>query len=152
MPDANVKIILIEQYKLYVEMMDRVTARRGQSNQFYLSIITALLGVIIVFSDENSNIMHADFLFLLASVIGIILCLSWLYNIDSYRQLNKIKFRVIEEIEEDLEFHCYKREWEIEKKEPIKYRRISSVERIIPIIMGGVHFILSVYMLYRLIW
>ena len=29
---------LIEQYKLYVEMADRVSARRAQTNRFYISL------------------------------------------------------------------------------------------------------------------
>lgn len=34
---------VLEQYKLAVEMADRVSARRGNANLFYLSVQTTLL-------------------------------------------------------------------------------------------------------------
>lgn len=33
--------LLIEQYKLYVEMADRISARRAETNKFYISLLTA---------------------------------------------------------------------------------------------------------------
>ena len=39
---------LLEQYKLYVEMADRVSQRRDQSNRFYVTIISALVALLVV--------------------------------------------------------------------------------------------------------
>ena len=39
---------LFEQYKLYVEMADRVSARRMLSNSFFVSVHTALITAFVV--------------------------------------------------------------------------------------------------------
>ena len=39
---------LLEQYKLYVEMADRVSQRRDQSNRFYVTIVSALAAIVVV--------------------------------------------------------------------------------------------------------
>jgi hypothetical protein len=136
---------LVEQYKLYVEMMDRVTARRGHANQFYLSLLSALLGILTLFADAQKNLAYPKTLFLLLSVLGLILCISWWVTIHSYKQLNYLKFKVIHEMEEKLPFPCYKREWEIEDGKTVKYRRLSKVEKFIPILSGVIYLVLVVY-------
>jgi len=35
--------LLMEQYKLYVEMMDKASERRNQANSFFLTMNTALI-------------------------------------------------------------------------------------------------------------
>ena len=42
----NYKAHLLEQYKLYVEMADRISARRQTANSFFLSINTAIIALI----------------------------------------------------------------------------------------------------------
>lgn len=137
---------LLEQYKLYIEMMDRVTARRGQANQFYLSLLSALLGVLTLFADSQKNLAYSKTLFLLLSLLGLILCISWWITIHSYKQLNYLKFKVIYEMEEELPFPCYQREWEIEKSDQtVNYQRLSKVEKLIPILLGIIYTILLLY-------
>ncbi len=136
---------LLEQYKIYIEMMDRVTARRGNTNQFYLSLLSALLGILTLFADSKKNLAYPETLFLLLSLLGLILCISWWINIHSYKQLNYLKFKVIYEMEEKLPFPCYKREWEIESNENSKYRRLSKIEKFIPVLFGAVYIILVIY-------
>jgi hypothetical protein len=133
---------LLEQYKLYVEMMDRVTARRGQANQFYLSLLSAILGISTLFADSQKNIAYPKTSFLLISILGLILCISWWVTIHSYKQLNYLKFKVIHEMEKNLPFPCYKREWEIEDGKTVKYRRLSKIEKFIPILLGVIYSIL----------
>ncbi len=143
--NQNFQEHLLEQYKLYIEMMDRVTARRGNANQFYLSLLSALLGILTLFTDSQKNLIYPKTLFLLLSILGFILCISWLITIDSYKQLNSLKFKVIHEMEEELPFPCYKREWDIERGKSLNYRRLSKLEKVIPILIGIIYFILVVY-------
>ena len=35
---------LLEQYKLFIEMADRVSQRRDQSNRFYVTFVSAIAG------------------------------------------------------------------------------------------------------------
>lgn len=39
---------LLEQYKLYVEMTDRVSQRREQSNRFYVTLVAAIVALLIL--------------------------------------------------------------------------------------------------------
>jgi hypothetical protein len=139
-----------EQYKLYIEMMDRVTARRGQTNQFYLSLISASLGLLVLFSDPQKVIAYPTILFFLLSLLGLLLCASWWFNINSYKQLNYLKFKVIFEMEKQLPFACYTREWEIEKEVSDRYRRLTKLEKYIPICFGFLYLLLIVYAILKL--
>ncbi len=38
--DKNYRTAILEQYKLYVEMADRVSSRRGLTNTFFLTLNT----------------------------------------------------------------------------------------------------------------
>ena len=44
----NYQAHLPEQYKLYVEMADRVSQRRDQSNRFYVTLVSALVALLVV--------------------------------------------------------------------------------------------------------
>ena len=124
---------LMEQYKLCVEMADRVSARRGQANSFYISLLSALLALLaLIFDNELFTGAASVFLFFTA-LIGLALCLAWYINIQSYRQLNGLKFKVIHEIEASLPCPCYKREWDLLKEQrgeqKKRYLRLTIVEK-----------------------
>ena len=42
------KVLLLEQYKLYVEMTDRISQRRMNANTFFISVNTLLLTIITI--------------------------------------------------------------------------------------------------------
>ncbi len=128
---------VLEIYKIYIEMMDRITARRIETNKFYVSIITALLVIVPIMISQDFLIHIKRILFFLYGLIGLSLCFIWFVNIRSYKDLNRLKFHVIHEIEEYLDFSCYKREWEILNKGiGFKYQRISRIELYIPLLFS----------------
>lgn len=140
---------LIEQYKIYVEMADRVSSRRVHVAQFYVSLLSGLLVLLtlMVSSDSFGNILNI--VFVVVAVSGIALCSIWSINIRSYRQLNKGKFKVIHEIEKQLPFPCYTREWEIlGEKKAGKYLRLTQVEQYVPFVLSVPFLLLLVYSLY----
>lgn len=138
-PEADpTTILLLEQYKLYVEMADRNSERRGQTNKFYITILTGLLALT---SWAASNTVLCDvvnILLLLIAVLGLVLCGIWFLNINSYKQMNKAKFIVIHEMEKHLPFSCYDIEWEIlEHGEDRKiYFPYTEIERYIPLVLA----------------
>lgn len=138
---------LLDQYKLYVEMMDKVTERRGQTNTFYISLLSGLLALVSLFADKDNNLFsgNQDILLLVLGILGISLCFVWFININSYKQLNSLKFRVINEIESHLPFPCYYREWEILTENKNSYKRLSSVEKYVPLIFSIPYFCLIIY-------
>lgn len=121
-----------EQYKLYVELMDRVSERRLKVNQFYLSLISALLIGVLVFHDKSD--ISFKIIFTFASLLITVICLVWISNIKSYKQLNTGKFKVIMEMEKKLPYPCFSREWEfLDNGENRKvYWELSDIERFLP--------------------
>lgn len=147
---------LLEQYKLYVEMMDRSTARRNQMNSFYISILSGLLGLIAIATNKDiakfQNTQFQIIAFLAVAILGVLLCGVWYKNIQSYKQLNSGKFKVIIEIEKQLPFSCYDREWELIKKDKRyqDYLTQTNVEKILPLLLAIPYIGLLIYSLMNL--
>lgn len=77
---------LLEQYKLYVELADRVSQRRGTANAFFLSV-NSLAAVVVGTLWADPPEASAWFLiFPLIILEGV--CVSWFWIARSYRQLN----------------------------------------------------------------
>lgn len=99
--DEKYHAAVMEQSKLYVEMTDRVSNRRGLANTFFLTLHSAVLTVVAVFwKDRPAGVSPWDLLPVLALVLG--LCLAWFWLVRSYRQLNSGKFAVIGALEQRL--------------------------------------------------
>jgi len=147
---------LLEQYKLYVEMADRISERRMQTNKFYISLLSGLLALLSILVSVGK--LNQTLIFVIVSLLGIALCILWHINIRSYRQLNSGKFKVIHEMEQFLPFPCYDREWEVlgEGKEKTKYLQLTRVEKYIPVILAIPYIFVFLYtlasLLIPLIW
>jgi hypothetical protein len=91
---------ILEQYKVYVEMADRISARRALANAFFLTLNTAALTTIGVFWKDRP---HASIVYLVPPLILLLaLCLAWFWLVRSYRQLNSGKYAVVGALEERL--------------------------------------------------
>ena len=138
---------LLEQYKLYVQMADNISERRAKTNQFYISLLSAILVLVAIFVEKTILEHLENAVFFAVGVLGIFLCVLWYVNILSYRQLNSGKFKVIHELEGHLPFPCYGREWEKlgRGKESKKYFRLTRVEAYIPLALGMPYAVLLIY-------
>jgi hypothetical protein len=128
---------LLEQYKMFVDMADKNSERRSNSNSFYLSLISALIAIIGILSQIEKPISSIYFWWVaLVSVSGIIFCILWKTNINCYRQLGTAKFNVINEIEKKLPVVAFAKEWEClcDAKSKSKYEELTLVERWIPVV------------------
>lgn len=105
----NYKAHLLEQYKLYVEMADRISSRRQSANSFFLSVNTAIIALISYINWESTN--DSSF-YWLVSLAGMALCFMWYRLVRSYKDLNAAKFKVIHEMEAKLPVAPYDSEWE----------------------------------------
>ncbi len=105
----NYKPHLLEQYKLYVEMADRISSRRQSANSFFLSVNTAIIALISYINWESAN--DSSF-YWLVSLAGMALCFMWYRLVRSYKDLNTAKFKVIHEMEAKLPVAPYDSEWE----------------------------------------
>ena len=143
----NESQVLLEQYKTYVEMADRISARRAETNKFFISLLTALLAIVTLTVDKDAFKDYQGFVIVVVSVMGLALNIIWAVNIRSYRQLNSGKFKVIHEMESRLSFPCYEKEWKIlgEGKESKKYLQLTKVERYVPFVLAVPYFILLIH-------
>lgn len=135
-----VQAVILDQYKLYVEMADRVSQRRGLTNTFFLTINTAVFTLIGVFLNNKSTGQPWWLLIPLIALLGQ--CFAWYYIVRSYRQLNTAKYQVIGALEERLPASpCWGAEWEAlgKGKDPKKYWPLSHIEQWIPILFAAVY-------------
>lgn len=101
---------LLEQYKLYVEMADRVSHRRAMANTFFLSVNSLVVIVISGYSINPSEAPVWVWIFPLIILEGM--CLAWFWIVRSYRQLNTAKWAVVGALEEQLPASpWWKAEW-----------------------------------------
>ena len=130
--------VLLEQYKLYVEMADRVSIRRGQTNRFYISLLSGLLTLVLLTQEKGLFSQHQSILLVAVALLGVALCALWNINIRSYRQLNTAKFKIIHEFEQQLPLAMYDREWDVLGKgeDSKKYLQLTRVEQMVPFLFA----------------
>jgi len=128
---------LLEQYKLCVEMADKISERRATANAFFLSANALLLSGLGVVSNDYVHITFSMPLTMVGvSLAGILLCFVWILLVRSYRQLNSAKFAAICAMEARLPAAPYETEWKKLRgqNESREYRPLTSVELVIPAI------------------
>jgi hypothetical protein len=130
-PEAYQQAIL-EQYKLFAEMADRTSNRRGLANTFFLTFNTAAISTLAGLL-AGRNVYTGWLLIPLAALL--IECLAWFALIRSYRLLNSAKFAVICAMEEQLPAMPWTMEWYRIgfNSGTNRYRRITLIERWVPI-------------------
>lgn len=131
---------LLEQYKIYVEMADRVSARRGLANTFFLTLNTTIFTAIGVFWTAPPT--TARWLLLFPVVVLVAQCAAWFWLVRSYRQLNSAKYAVVGALEERLPASPYWRaEWKAlgEGKDPSRYWPLSHLEQWIPTLFAAAY-------------
>src|SRR5690348_7876587 len=103
----------LELYRITVEMADRISARRGVANSFFLTLHTALIASLALLErgathseDRIGKVVHSEtvqpvdsFYIGIVAAAGLVLALAWWLLLRSYRDLNKEKFKVIHRLE-----------------------------------------------------
>jgi len=140
-----------ELYKLAVEMADRISARRGTANGFFLTINTGLVALV-----------GSATLRWYVAASGIVFSGTWWLLLKSYRRLNTAKFSVIIEMEERLPKQVFGdeyRHYQESGRKPgsaetvisdvgrrtrmtawtNKYRELGEVERVVPIVFALIY-------------
>lgn len=131
---------LLEIYKLHAELADRVSQRREGANRLFVSLLTGTLIFFAAFLRYGTGTMPVDVILTAVGVFGVLLSASWYIIIRSYRQLNSGKFAALHELEEQLAYPFFKREWELlgmeEKPKARRYWKLTVVETLLPIIFA----------------
>src|SRR5713101_8770183 len=97
----------LDQYKLYLQLLDKISERRQTANSFFLTVNTGLCALVgYIFSKEAAPELRSLLLFI--PVAGVLLSYFWLRLVRSYRDLNTAKFTIVHLIEEQLPLAPYK--------------------------------------------
>lgn len=144
----------LDIYKMAAEMADRVSARRMTANGFFLTLNSVLVTILGFMYGQLAEDRKAVLIFV--SIIGIVLAVTWFFNIRSYKRLNKAKYEVINEIEKDLPYQYFTDEWtRLKKTKPEenetssmrkhwlkyedRYTDLTNVEGVVPIAFGVIY-------------
>ena len=127
---------LLEQYKLYVQSAENVSARRLASSQYLLTLNTALVAL---YGFQSAG-FGKSYWTLLVPIIGALVSLIWFLIIKSHADLNRVKFDLIHELEQHLPAAMYKYEWRLaEGGQGKAYRAVTTLERRIPLLFVLLH-------------
>jgi hypothetical protein len=142
----------LELYKVTVEMADRISARRGLANSFFVTLNTALVAALAVLDRGATHtqdkigriVVHSEtmqpvdaFYVGIVAAAGLVLAATWWLLLRSYRDLNNAKFKVIHRLEEAWGVKPFAEEWEHAKAEKRPfwkggYAELGNVERAVP--------------------
>lgn len=139
------KEILFEQYKLAVEMADRVSSRREGANKIFLSANSIIFAFLA--TQKEFSVAH-----ILITVFGILLCVVWASMIKNYRSLNSVKYHIIHEMEEKLPWKVYSDEWQKLKngKDKKVHSKLTAVEKKLPWLFLGFYALLFLYVIFSM--
>jgi hypothetical protein len=132
--------VLLDQYKLYVEMADRISSRRQTTNSFFLALNSAIISIGGYTAVKEGPAVPLG-LIVLTAVAGVMISALWLRLILSYRDLNSAKFEVIHAIEKLLPVSPYDAEWQaVERgKSGWLYLPFSHIELWVPVGFAAIH-------------
>lgn len=129
--------LVLEQYRIYVEMADRIGTRRSAANTFFLTINSAVFTLFGVFWAGKPTSGEWWLAFPLLALITQ--CAAWFYLVRSYRQLSKAKYQVVGMLEERLPASPYwNAEWAALKQGADRktYWPLTHLEQWVPISFG----------------
>ena len=143
------KMMLFEQYKLFLKTSEDLVSRRQNVNSFYISINSALVtlfGAVVVLSID---LYYKIILGALCVLVGLVLSTSWIKTLVSYGNLNASKMTIIRSIEKSLPASLYDAEWQAlsDKLNKSKYVSFTQNEARIPYIFIGFYAAFAVMLL-----
>ena len=129
---------LFEQYKLCVEMADRVSSRRMLANSFFLALHTTVVTAFTVLLTQK---VLTGLTGTLPFAAAMILCVVWWFILRSYRQIIRGKFEVILAMEQLLPSAPYEAEWDVLGRGQGRglYWTLTNVERWVPFFFGALY-------------
>jgi hypothetical protein len=125
---ADKRQTAFEQYKLFLDLTDRLSQRRQTASSFFVTVTTAVAGIL--------GYARSDRTYIIVSVTGLILCALWWRIIRSYRDLTRARFEIIYAMETLLPLKPYTAEWDFVGRGVNSkfYRPVSGIEAYVPLL------------------
>ncbi len=135
---------LLELYKLYVQMADKVSDRRLKANAFYVSLTVGILVLASRFGWLELADRAQTVGLILIALLGLLVCGVWRTTVSSFQRLNRAKFQVIHELEQQLPFGGYDLEWELLGKggNGRRYLELTRLEKLLPMVVAVPYLVL----------
>ena len=125
---------ILEQYKSLVSDVGNVGTRYATANGFYLSVLTAVLGVLAYVGTGKPFDQTSYPLILMVALFAIAVCWIWNRTIAFYGSLFRAKFTVLKMLEQHLPVKVYTEEKAILDQAGTK--ALSRNEAWVPIALG----------------
>lgn len=133
----------LEQYKLYLASVEKISDRRQNANNYFITTNTVLISILGL-SFKLTVFENISWIKALIAFVGIVICVIFWYLLRAYKQLNTGKFAVIHEVEKRLPLSLYSHEWNVlgQGKDTAKYYPFSHIELLIPWVFGIIYTLL----------
>lgn len=136
---SDAKYILLEQYRIAVDMADKLNARKESTSKLFVSA-NAIFFAFLASRDLVSEMV------IFLSLFGMLLSVVWASLIRNHNVVHSAKYQVIEEMEERLPWSVFKSEWEklgkgLDKK---LYKNLGTIEYKIPLLFMTLYVMLFV--------
>ena len=130
---------LLDQYRLYVEMADRVSHRRGTANSYFLLVNSvATVAVTTLGADRDESSLWPLFF---ATVVLVGICAAWFYIVRSYRQLSSAKWAVVGALETRMPASPWNTEWQAlgAGEDRSNYWPLTHIENWVPVLFALIY-------------
>jgi hypothetical protein len=125
---------LLEQYKAYIADLGNIGTRYTTAQSFYLSVVSALTGVVAFFAKDAGALQKYIWVVALMMIFIALICYVWLRTLDFYEKLFQAKFAVLKSMEAaskgDL-FNVYS-----DESNKLDGARLINHEKALPVIVG----------------
>ncbi len=153
-PSREGQETFFEQYKLYVEMLEASTKRRMDTNALFISIHTAMVTMVSLFSKDN---WVAPFV---VAAAGIAFSVLWGALLINYNNINALKWDVVYDMEQFLPYKPFYaeyydkrlkhdtevwREGNYRSEEKRPYKAVSRLEKALPVVFIVIYIIIAAY-------
>jgi hypothetical protein len=138
----------LEQYKIYLDHLDKLSDRRQSAHSFFFTLNTGLCAALAFLLSRDTSCEMRPLCFVIPFA-GIMVCFFWYRLVKSYRQLSAGKFEVVHQMEKHLPMAPYKAEWALlgQGKDASKYRPLTHVEVWVPLCFTIMYALLLGYLL-----
>src|SRR5712675_3246121 len=134
----------LDQYKAYLGDLGNIGTRYTTSNGFYLSVVTALLGILALTKTGETFFGSRPYLAVAVPLFAILVCWIWWRTVAFYRNLFLAKFKVLREIEEKGQlFHIYEREDKVLREGEPPHSLLAN-ERLVPVLVAVLFFLVLI--------
>ena len=143
---------LLEQWKTANELTANISAQRNNINNFYMSLLSLLIGGILL-SDRlmAEQAIAKTVMLVLILAVGLACCITWVNQVEKCKRINYQKYQIIDALEKQLPANVLSFESQIPtEKKPGK--ALSDYEKSLAIIFGLAISLIVLTMLVEIWW